>query len=171
MMCALLQAYALATPAPATHALQPSGSGSSTPTSGRCGFLYTDFRTSRSLAVCACAKCGSTSVDMWLYESIYGHSWHDDKKAISSSKSEGNKWAMEALHGADIHSIGSWPTPPNGTVSGGEKHEKHASYDPDLTTVITVVRDPLDRYRSAWARPARCKHGKPESHPRSPPPS
>jgi hypothetical protein len=102
----------------------------------------------RSLALCACAKCGTTSIYSWLYESIYGRSWQEDKQM--NTKAAQHKTKMEQLHGADVHKVSSWPKPPVGSVS------QNAFYDPNTTTVIAVVRDPLERYRSAWENKLRC---------------
>lgn len=98
--------------------VSPSPSPGVVPKKSETGFgqvVYTDEEGSRSLAMCACAKCGTTSIYQWLYASINGHSWEDDKK--TNTKLADNLDTIEKMHGADIHRIASWPAPPQGSVS------------------------------------------------------
>ena len=84
------------------------------------------------LSICTCAKCGSTSVFEWLYQGIYGENFADHHN--------GPPWVQNAM---------AWEAPPKGTVSlqipdGGALED------------ITIVRDPLERYFSAWKSKMRC---------------
>lgn len=40
--------------------------------SARADFVYNQGTGGKTLALCACAKCGTTSLFNWLFESIYG---------------------------------------------------------------------------------------------------
>ena len=85
------------------------------------------------LAMCICAKCGSTSLFSWLYEGIYG--------APFDESHHGPPW---------VQHVPSWGPPPNGAIS--------LSGVPSTGPVdqFTIVRDPLDRYYSAWKSKIRC---------------
>ena len=85
------------------------------------------------LAMCICAKCGSTSLFSWLYEGIYG--------APFDGSHHGPPW---------VQNVPFWEPPPNGAIS--------VSDVPSTGPVdqFTIVRDPLDRYYSAWKSKIRC---------------
>ena len=85
------------------------------------------------LAMCICAKCGSTSLFSWLYEGIYG--------APFGASHRGPPWVQQ---------VPSWEPPPNGAISFSDV--------PSTGPVdhFTIVRDPLDRYYSAWKSKIRC---------------
>ena len=92
------------------------------------------FSTSgQQLTVCTCAKCGSTSVFRWLYESIYGQPFV----------------AQDPLRGPWVQNVQEWKAPPAGQINtpsaGGL-----GSYN------FTIVRDPLERYFSAWKSKIQC---------------
>ena len=92
------------------------------------------FSTSgQQLTVCTCAKCGSTSVFRWLYESIYGQPFV----------------ARDPLRGPWVQNVQEWKAPPAGQINtpsaGGL-----GSYN------FTIVRDPLERYFSAWKSKIQC---------------
>jgi hypothetical protein len=54
----------------------PGATGAAPAASSRPQFLrYTSPTTHRTLSLCACAKCGSTSVFMALFAAIAGHPW------------------------------------------------------------------------------------------------
>ena len=88
----------------------------------------------QQLAICICAKCGSTSLFRWLYEGIYG-------KAFV---------ARDPVRGPWVQNVREWEAPPKGQIL-------HASSAGELgSNSFTIVRDPLDRYFSAWKSKIHC---------------
>ena len=87
------------------------------------------------LAMCICAKCGSTSLFSWLYEGIHGVPF--DKHHQQGKP----PWVQQ---------VSSWEPPPNGVIRASEVPTTGAVDE------FTIVRDPLDRYYSAWKSKIRC---------------
>ena len=93
------------------------------------------FSTSgRQLTICTCAKCGSTSVSRWLYESVYG------KPFV----------VQDPLRGPWVQNVQEWEAPPVGEIMHTPSASGLGSYN------FTIVRDPLDRYFSAWKSEIHC---------------
>ena len=93
------------------------------------------FSTSgQQLTVCTCAKCGSTSVFQWLYESIYGQPFV----------------ARDPLRGPWVQNVREWEAPPAGQIM------RTPSAGGLGSQTFTIVRDPLDRYFSAWKSKIGC---------------
>jgi hypothetical protein len=110
------------------------------PTSGllRYGFFkYTSPQTNKSLSLCICAKCGSTSIFEALHRSILGRPFPAPPKRTSRRPPLGpfvqrfHAWGADGVTRAD--------TP-------GDVH-------------FHVVRDPIERYVSAFHSKLRCCPG------------
>ena len=84
----------------------------------------------RSFAVCACNKCGTTSLFEWMYESIFGRPF------------------VRRLEPPYVQDVEEWGAAPNGTID--------VRYDSSHTEVVAIVREPLDRYASAFRSKIRC---------------
>ena len=114
--------------APASSALQPTKPPGN-PAWQPAEVVYVSAANA-SLALCTCAKCGSTSMFDWLYTTVYGHEY------------------PARTHPPWVQDTTAWPTPPAGSID--------YYYDPAATKTIAVVRDPLDRYSSSWRSKVRC---------------
>jgi len=97
------------------------------------------YMKSRDVAICACAKCGSTSLWTWLFENEFRHSFHSDihrtDRSISVQDVEKDPW-----HGkVDVV-------------------EDKASQDEIMQKAFTfaLVRDPKERLVSSWKSKVAC---------------
>ena len=102
--------------------------------------VYTSS-SGESLAMCACAKCGTTALAGWLYKSIFGAPF------------------VNTGHKPWVQDYKQWPAPPQGSlgnVSVDVSDRTSMSYEPDTTLVITLARDPLERYASSFRSKVRC---------------
>ena len=87
-----------------------------------------------STSMCICAKCGGTSLFSWLYEA---------STARHSARVIAPPW---------VQHVPSWEPPPNGAISFSDV----PSTSTGPIDHFTIVRDPLDRYYSAWKSKIRC---------------
>jgi hypothetical protein len=95
-----------------------------------------------TLAICACAKCGTTSVFEWMYESAFDEPWnasHDELKP---------PWVQD---------LDAWGQPKVGRV--GTSYvlpAEGATGRAGGLELLQIVRDPLERYASAFRSKVGC---------------
>jgi len=94
-------------------------------------FYYTSPTTNRTLSVCVCAKCGSTSVYRSLFGAIAGHAW-DRQEA---------PWVQGFMR---------WGKDAKGTLPGVTRSSRPAGMH------MIVIRDPILRYLSAFRSKVAC---------------
>lgn len=90
----------------------------------------------RKVVVCACAKCGSTSMLQYVYANTFGHNWsYSGEPYLQEVWSE--RWESQFKVLNDFAS------------------QQHAMHDPD-TFSFALIRDPKERVLSAWSSKAAC---------------
>jgi len=80
--------------------------------------------------ICVCAKCGSTSVYKWMYEALLGKPWNFT----------GPPW-VQAVDSKRWEGVG---------VRGLASDKEGALFRDPSVYRLAVVRDPRERYISAW---------------------
>ena len=91
------------------------------------------------VAVCACAKCGSTSLFHWIYRTSHnGTKWpHNDMPWIQDLSSE--RWSRVEVHENNVD------------------EEDGVFHNPSTAVTIALIRDPTERMVSAWKSKLQCE--------------
>jgi len=92
--------------------------------------------------VCACPKCGSTSLFDWIYIHKFGHPYYNKTERHlppwPQTISEGNtRWQ------------GTF------TIPHSQSDWRNIFDDPTMTS-MAIIRDPVDRLHSAWKSKCKC---------------
>jgi len=98
---------------------------------------YNSFRfiPSKNVAICACAKCGSSSMYQFVYKAIFGHAYSNSSvwvHQISSSSWEGTFKLIDKLAMEQAMANGAF--------------------------AFALIRDPKDRLISAWKSKVACNN-------------
>ena len=102
--------------------------------------------SSRVLVICAFAKAGTTSVFSFLYISVVGRPY------VRQSAAFYNTCGVHRNHSCHFaQDVGSWPNHRSSATYQALSHAQNAS-----TRVFYIVRDPLDRYVSAYRSKVMC---------------
>ena len=104
--------------------------------------------SSRVLVICAFAKAGTTSLFSFLYISVVGRPYVLHKHNTCGVHGNKSRCAWEQVYTQDV---ASWPNHRSSATYQALFHAKNAS-----TRVFYIVRDPLDRYVSAYRSKVTC---------------